>query len=54
MAPLPRAYQWADGFAYVNMTFGDTIRIEMLDANGKSIFGAISQQLVQAGAKTAA
>jgi fumarylacetoacetate (FAA) hydrolase len=37
MAPLPRAYQWADGSAYVN-------RIEMLDANGKSIFGAINQQ----------
>jgi len=27
------------------MKFGDTIRIEMLDANGKSIFGAISQQV---------
>ena len=32
------------------MKFGDTIRIEMLDANGKSIFGAINQQLVQGGA----
>jgi fumarylacetoacetate (FAA) hydrolase len=29
------------------MKFGDTIRIEMLDQNGKSIFGAISQQIVQ-------
>ncbi|MBV8666324.1 MAG: fumarylacetoacetate hydrolase family protein [Burkholderiaceae bacterium] len=29
------------------MKFGDTIRIEMLDANGKSIFGAINQQVVQ-------
>ena len=29
------------------MKFGDTIRIEMLDANGKSIFGAISQQVAQ-------
>ena len=27
------------------MKFGDTIRIEMLDANGKSIFGAINQQV---------
>ncbi|MGH8810172.1 MAG: fumarylacetoacetate hydrolase family protein [Noviherbaspirillum sp.] len=33
------------------MKFGDTIRIEMFDANGKSIFGAINQQLVQAGVK---
>jgi fumarylacetoacetate (FAA) hydrolase len=31
------------------MKFGDTIRIEMLDASGKSIFGAISQQLAQGG-----
>jgi fumarylacetoacetate (FAA) hydrolase len=30
------------------MKFGDTVRIEMLDANGKSVFGAISQQVVQA------
>lgn len=29
------------------MKFGDTIKIEMLDANGKSIFGAINQQVVQ-------
>ncbi|WP_151445753.1 fumarylacetoacetate hydrolase family protein [Lacisediminimonas profundi] len=29
------------------MKFGDTIRIEMLDANGKSLFGAISQKVVQ-------
>ncbi|RJF98087.1 fumarylacetoacetate hydrolase family protein [Noviherbaspirillum saxi] len=35
------------------MKFGDTIRIEMLDANGKSIFGAINQQLVQATAPKA-
>jgi fumarylacetoacetate (FAA) hydrolase len=33
------------------MRFGDTIRIEMLDANGKSIFGEINQQLVQAPEK---
>ncbi len=29
------------------MKFGDTIKIEMLDANGKSIFGAIDQALHQ-------
>lgn len=29
------------------MRFGDRIRIEMLDAHGKSIFGAIDQQVVQ-------
>ena len=29
------------------MKFGDTIRIEMLDSNGKSIFGAISQQVTE-------
>ena len=33
------------------MHFGDTIRIEMLDASGKSIFGAINQQLAQAPEK---
>jgi fumarylacetoacetate (FAA) hydrolase len=38
----------ADGEAKTPfMKFGDTIRIEMLDANGKSIFGAIDQQVVQ-------
>lgn len=31
------------------MRFGDTIRIEMLDVNGKSIFGAIKQVITQAG-----
>jgi fumarylacetoacetate (FAA) hydrolase len=35
------------------MQFGDTIRIDMLDANGKSIFGAINQQLAQGGAPKA-
>jgi fumarylacetoacetate (FAA) hydrolase len=30
------------------MAFGDAIRIEMQDAKGKSIFGAINQQVVQA------
>lgn len=29
------------------MSFGDTIRIEMLDAGGNSIFGAIEQQVTQ-------
>jgi fumarylacetoacetate (FAA) hydrolase len=29
------------------MKFGNTVRIEMLDKNGKSIFGAIDQQVVQ-------
>jgi fumarylacetoacetate (FAA) hydrolase len=38
----------ADGEAKTPfMQFGDTIRIEMLDADGKSIFGAIDQQVVQ-------
>lgn len=38
----------ADGAAKTPfMKFGDTIRIEMLDAGGKSIFGAINQQVVQ-------
>jgi fumarylacetoacetate (FAA) hydrolase len=29
------------------LCFGDTVRIEMLDANGKSIFGAIDQKVAQ-------
>ncbi len=29
------------------MQFGDTIKLDMLDANGKSIFGAIDQTVVQ-------
>ncbi|MYN16710.1 fumarylacetoacetate hydrolase [Rugamonas sp. FT107W] len=32
------------------MAFGDTIRIEMLGADGKSVFGAIEQRVQQAGA----
>lgn len=32
------------------MRFGDTVRIEMLDEDGKSLFGAIEQTLRQAGA----
>jgi fumarylacetoacetate (FAA) hydrolase len=37
------------------MQFGDTIKIEMLDKSGKSIFGAIDQQVVEyAKAKKAA
>ena len=31
------------------MQFGDTIKIEMLDKNGKSIFGAIEQKVEQQG-----
>jgi fumarylacetoacetate (FAA) hydrolase len=30
------------------MRFGDTVRIEMLDATGQSVFGAIDQRIVQA------
>jgi fumarylacetoacetate (FAA) hydrolase len=38
----------ADGEAKTPfMKFGDTIKIEMFDANGKSIFGAINQQVTQ-------
>lgn len=38
----------ADGEAKTPfMRFGDTIRIEMLDASGKSIFGAIDQRVAQ-------
>jgi fumarylacetoacetate (FAA) hydrolase len=32
------------------MRFGDRIRIEMLDAQGRSVFGPIDQRVVQAGA----
>ena len=31
------------------MKFGDRVRIEMLDADGNSIFGAIDQKVVPAG-----
>jgi fumarylacetoacetate (FAA) hydrolase len=42
----------ADGEAKTPfMKFGDTVRVEMLDAQGKSIFGAISQKVVQSGEK---
>jgi fumarylacetoacetate (FAA) hydrolase len=38
----------ADGEAKTPfMKFGDTIKLDMLDANGKSIFGAISQSVVE-------
>jgi fumarylacetoacetate (FAA) hydrolase len=30
------------------LKFGDRVRIEMLDAQGRSIFGAIDQQVVRA------
>jgi len=29
------------------MSFGDRVRIEMLDSRGKSIFGAIDQRVVR-------
>jgi fumarylacetoacetate (FAA) hydrolase len=35
------------------MRFGDTIRIEMLDKAGKSVFGAIEQTVKQLGRQTA-
>jgi fumarylacetoacetate (FAA) hydrolase len=35
------------------MKFGDTIRVEMLDAAGKSIFGAIDQKIAQSANKAA-
>lgn len=42
----------ADGVASTPfMLFGDTIRIEMVDAANKSIFGAIEQKVVQAEAR---
>ena len=44
----------ADGEAKTPfMQFGDTIRIEMMDAAGKSIFGAINQKVVQHVVETA-
>ena len=44
-----RALEMIDGGAPKTgfMRFGDTIRIEMLDAAGKSVFGAIEQKVVQ-------
>jgi fumarylacetoacetate (FAA) hydrolase len=45
----------ADGVASTPfMLFGDTIRIEMLDGAGKSVFGAIDQAVTQASARKAA
>lgn len=42
----------ADGEAKTPfMQFGDTVRIEMQDSNGKSIFGAINQQVVSLAAR---
>jgi fumarylacetoacetate (FAA) hydrolase len=29
------------------MRFGDTVRIEVLDADGRSVFGAIDQRIVR-------
>ena len=31
------------------MSFGDTVRIEMLDADGSSVFGAIEQRIDRQG-----
>jgi fumarylacetoacetate (FAA) hydrolase len=31
------------------MRYGDTVKIEMFDANGVSIFGAIDQEVVAPG-----
>ena len=44
-----RALEMIDGGASKTefMRFGDTIRIEMLDSAGKSVFGAIEQKVVQ-------
>jgi len=44
-----RALEMLDGGApsTAYMRFGDAIRMEMLDAGGKSIFGAIDQKVVQ-------
>jgi fumarylacetoacetate (FAA) hydrolase len=44
-----RALEMLEGGAPATayMRFGDTIRIEMLDTGGKSIFGAIDQKVVQ-------
>ena len=42
----------ADGVASTPfMLFGDTIKIEMLDASSRSIFGAIEQSVKQAEAR---
>jgi len=42
----------ADGVAITPfMLFGDTIRIEMLGDDGKSLFGAIEQKVEQAEAR---
>jgi fumarylacetoacetate (FAA) hydrolase len=45
-----RAIEIADsGHAVTEyMRFGDRVRIEMLDANGNSVFGAIDQRIVPA------
>ena len=32
------------------MSFGDTVRIEMKDARGRSVFGAIEQKVAQTAA----
>jgi fumarylacetoacetate (FAA) hydrolase len=36
------------------LKFGDRVRIEMIDAGGRSVFGAIEQEVVKAGQRAAA
>ena len=44
-----RMYETIEGGAPKTpyLSFGDTVRIEMLDASGASIFGAIDQEVVR-------
>jgi fumarylacetoacetate (FAA) hydrolase len=46
-----RAIEMADrgGAVTEYMRFGDRVRIEVLDAAGRSVFGAIDQRVVAAG-----
>lgn len=50
-----RAIEMAEGGAAVTsyMRFGDRVRIEVLDGDGRTIFGAIDQRMVAAGSATA-
>jgi naringenin degradation protein FdeI len=50
-----RAIEMAERGAAVTgyMRFGDRVRIEVLDSDGKTIFGAIDQRMVAAGSATA-
>ncbi len=46
-----RAIEMAEHGAAVTgyMRFGDRVRIEVLDGDGRSVFGAIDQRMVAAG-----